>query len=238
MNFDRIDRSTRTRTVSAEYDQGLRAHMLKVYNYMAMALGLTGLVAFVTASSPAILNAIFGTPLQWVVMLAPLGVVMYLSVRINKMSMASAQGWFWAYAGINGLALSFIFAVYTGESVARMFFITAGAFGSMSLYGYTTKKDLSGWGSFLFMGLIGIILASIVNIFMESSALSFAISAIGVLIFTALTAYDTQKIKRIYAEIGSNAEAQGKAAIMGALTLYLDFINLMIMLLRLFGDRK
>lgn len=226
------------KTVSNQYDEGLRSHMLKIYNYMAAALALTGVVAFGTASSPALMQTIYGSPLQWVIMLAPLGIVMFLSFRINKLSMQTAQIWFWVFAGAMGLSLSSIFIMYTGASITRVFFITASVFGSMSLWGYTTKKDLTGMGSFLFMGLIGVIIASVVNMFMQSSALHFAISIIGVLVFVGLTAYDTQKIKNMYSQIGSSGEAAGKAAIMGALTLYLDFINLMLMLLRLFGNRR
>lgn len=234
-----LQTNARTKTVSsAQYDEGLRAHMLKIYNYMAAALALTGAVAFGAASSPALMQSIYGTPVQWVVALAPLGIVLFLSFRINKLSMAAAQGWFWAFSAAMGLSLSYIFMLYTGASIARVFFITAGVFGSMSLWGYTTKKDLTGMGSFLMMGLIGIIIASIVNIFMQSSGLQFAISLLGVAIFTGLTAYDTQKIKHMYYQIGGAGEAAGKAAIMGALTLYLDFINLMVMLLRFFGERR
>ncbi|MCE3232845.1 MAG: hypothetical protein K0R98_1102 [Rickettsiaceae bacterium] len=233
-NFERVG----ARTVSADYDMGMRAYMLKIYNYMAGALGLTGVVAMLTASSPQIMQTIYGSPLQWVVAFAPLGIVMYLSFRVQKLSMQAAQTWFWVFAAAMGLSLSSIFLVYTGESIARTFFITAGVFGSMSLYGYTTKKDLTGMGSFLMMGLFGLILASLVNIFLKSSGLQFAISAIGVVVFTGLTAYDTQKIKSMYHQVGSTGEAAGKAAIMGALTLYLDFINLMIMLLRFVGDRR
>jgi FtsH-binding integral membrane protein len=234
-----FERASRVGAASAQYDMGLRAYMLKIYNYMAIALGLTGVVALGTASSPALMQAIYGTPLQWVVALAPLGIVMFLSFRVMKLSTAAAQAWFWVFAAAMGLSLSSIFMLYTGQSIARVFFITAGVFGSMSLYGYTTKKDLTGMGSFLIMGLWGLIIASLVNMFMHSSALQFAISAIGVLIFTGLTAYDTQKIKHMYYAVGGgNAEVAGKAAIMGALTLYLDFINLMLMLLRFFGDRR
>jgi len=223
---------------SAQYNEGLRAYMLRIYNYMACALALTGAVAFFASSSPAFMQAIYGTPLKLLVMLAPIGIVMYLSFRINSLSVKSAQTWFWIYAGAMGPSLSFIFLVYTGASIARCFFITASVFGSMSLYGYTTKKDLTGMGSFMIMGLFGIILASIVNLFMQSSGLDFAISALGVIIFTGLTAYDTQKLKELYYVTGGSQDAIGKASIMGALTLYLDFINLMIMMIRLYADRK
>jgi FtsH-binding integral membrane protein len=218
-------------------DEGLRAYMLRVYNYMASGLALTGLVAWLTYATPALFNAIYGTPLMWVVMFAPLGFVLFLSFRINKMSFAAAQTTFWLYAAVMGLSLASIFAIYTGVSVARVFFITAAAFGALSLYGYTTKRDLTGLGAFLFMGLIGIILASVVNIFLGSAGLQFAISIIGVLIFTGLTAYDTQNIKELYFDADS-PEVAGKKSIMGALRLYLDFINLFIMLLQLMGQRR
>ena len=183
------------------------------------------------------MNAIFGTPLLWVVMLAPLGIVFFMSARIQKMSAGAAQATFWIFAVLMGMSLASIFVVYTGTSIARVFFITASVFGAMSIYGYTTKRDLSGWRSFLFMGLIGIIIASIVNWFLASSALEFAISVIGVLVFVGLTAYDTQNIKQMYVQSDSTA-VMSKKAIMGALRLYLDFINLFLMLLRLFGGRN
>ncbi|MEB3702884.1 Bax inhibitor-1/YccA family protein [Candidatus Bealeia paramacronuclearis] len=217
------------------YDAGLRAYMLKVYNYMALGLGLTGGVAFVSATTSAILAVVM--PLMWVFMLAPLALVFFLSFRIDKISFSTAQTVFWLYATLNGVAFSILFLAYTGDSIARVFFITAGTFGAMSLYGYTTQKDLTGWGSFLFMGLIGIILASVVNIFVGSSPLQFLISIGGVVIFTGLTAYDTQVIKEGYVQ-GFDDEVSGKQAIFGALRLYLDFINLFISLLRLLGDRR
>ncbi len=233
----RYDTVTRTSTVAA-IDEGLREHMLRVYNYMASGLALTGIVAYATAQSPALLNFIFGnTAIMWIVMLAPLGLVIYMSARVNAMSFSVLQTSFWIYAGVMGLSLSSIFLIYTGASITRVFFITASVFGAMSLYGYTTKKDLTGWGSFLFMGLIGIIIAMVVNFFMASAALDFAISVIGVLIFVGLTAYDTQKIKEMYLE-SDGSEVAGKKAVMGALKLYLDFINLFLMMLRLFGGRE
>lgn len=218
-------------------DLGLRAYMLKVYNYMASGLALTGIVALLTASSETMVNTIFGTPLMWVVMLAPLGFVFALSFGVEKMKVSTVQTLFWAFAVVMGLSMASIFLVYTETSIARVFFITAATFGSMSLYGYTTKKDLSSWGSFLMMGLIGMIIAMVVNIFLQSTALHFVISAVGVLVFVGLTAYDTQKIKSIYSAADSAGVAT-KKAIMGALNLYLDFINLFIMLLRLFGERR
>jgi FtsH-binding integral membrane protein len=226
------------RTVDrAVIDEGLRSYMLRVYNYMASALVLTGVVAYAVANTDVLFNAIFGTGLAWVVILAPLGMVFFLSARVNKMSVTAAQTTFWLFAALMGMSLASIFVIYTQESIARVFFITAGTFAAMSLYGYTTKKDLTGMGSFLMMGLIGIIIASVVNFFLASSALHFAISVIGVLIFVGLTAYDTQRIKNSYYEGDSTAVAS-KKAIMGALSLYLDFINLFLMMLRLFGNRS
>jgi len=228
----------RARTMDqTQIDEGLRSYMLGVYNYMASGLLLTGIVAFLTAQSPTLLNAIYGTPLQWVVMLAPLGLVFYLSARIHKMSVTAAQTSYWVYAGLMGLAISYIFLAYTGTSIVRVFLITAVTFGSMSLYGYTTKRDLSGLGSFLFMGLIGIIVASLVNLFIHSTMLQWVVSVVGVLIFTGLTAYDTQQIKEMYYEGDGTAVAK-KKSIMGALRLYLDFLNLFLMLMSLFGNRQ
>ena len=218
-------------------DQGLRSYMLRVYNYMATGLGLTGLTAYFVAITPSLFNAIYGTPLYWIVALAPLGFVFYLSARLHKISFTTAQTVFWIFSGVMGLSMAYIFIAFTGASIARVFFITAGTFAGMSLYGYTTKKDLSGWGSFLFMGLIGIIIASIVNIFLKSPMLYYVISWIGVLVFVGLTAYDTQRIKEMY-YASDHPEISGKKAIMGALKLYLDFINLFIMLLHIFGQRR
>jgi len=233
----RADHMSSSDAHAAGIDVGLRAYMLKVYNYMTLGLALTGLVAYAASNSAPLMQAIYGTPLQWVVMLAPIGFVFFLAARIHKMSTQTAQITFWVYAGIMGLSLSYIFLAYTGASVARVFFITAGAFAGLSLYGYTTKKNLSGMGTFLIMGVIGLIIASVVNIFLESSALHLTISVLGVLIFAGLTAYDTQRIKSIYraADGGDVAE---KKAIMGALTLYLDFINMFIFMLQLFGNRQ
>ena len=233
----------------AVIDEGLKAYMLKVYNYMTTGLLVTGLVAFFFGKASVITNSageisytaigalLFTSPLMWVVMLAPLGFVFYLSARINKMSVSAAQTTFWIFSAIMGLSLASIFIQFTGASIARVFFIASGTFAAMSLYGYTTKKDLTRLGGFLFMGLIGIIIASIVNIFIGSSALQFAISVIGVLVFVGLTAYDTQKIKNMY-YAGDSESIGSKKALMGALRLYLDFINLFIMLLQLFGQRR
>ena len=222
-------------------DEGLRSYMLRVYNYMGVGLVVTGLVAWFTSqwatSSQANAELLYGSPLAWVIMLSPLAFVLVLSFGINKLSVPAAQGVFWAFAAVMGLSLSSIFLVYTGASIAKVFFTTAATFGAMSLYGYTTKRDLTGMGSFLFMGLIGLIIASVVNIFMQSGMLEFIISAVGVLIFVGLTAYDTQKIKEGYSE-SHGADVLAKGAVMGALSLYLDFINLFLMLLRLFGNRE
>ncbi|MBY0291669.1 MAG: Bax inhibitor-1/YccA family protein [Alphaproteobacteria bacterium] len=220
---------------SLAYSEGLRAYMLSVYNYMALGLGLTGGVALLVASSPNLYHAI--QPLMLLFIIAPVALVFFLSFKINTMQYSTAQAVFWLYAALNGVAFSVIFMAYTYESIARVFFITGGMFAAMSLYGYTTKKDLTAWGSFLFMGLIGVIIASLVNIFIASSMLQFMVSVAGVIIFTGLTAYDTQAIKEGYVE-GSSAEIAGKRAIFGALRLYLDFINLFLMMLRLFGDRR
>ena len=233
-----IDRNFTTAAKSqVQVDVGLREYMLKVYNYMATGLGLTGLTAYFVAITPSLFNAIYGTPLYWIVALAPLGFVFYLSARLHKISFSKAQTMFWLFSGVMGLSMAYIFIAFTGASIARVFFITSGTFAGMSLYGYTTKKDLSGWGSFLFMGLIGIIIASIVNIFLKSPMLYYVISCIGVLVFVGLTAYDTQRIKEMYYATDTS-EISGKKAIMGALKLYLDFINLFIMLLHLFGQRR
>jgi FtsH-binding integral membrane protein len=221
---------------STAIDAGLRRYMLSVYNYMAVGLGLTGLVAAIAVGT-GFYQQIAATPLIWLVMLAPLAAVLFLTFRMDRMSFATAQTVFWVYAALMGLSLAGILLVYTGASVARVFFISAGTFAAMSLYGYSTGRDLARFGSFLFMGLIGIVLASVVNIFVASSTLHFVISVIGVLLFTGLTAYDTQRIKEIYVSGRAGAE-MAKLALMGALTLYLDFINLFVMLLQLTGERR
>ena len=227
---------SRAQAEAAAVDVGLRTYMLRVYNYMCVALALSGAVAFYVSTSPALQQAIFGTPLMWVVFLAPLGLVFFLSARIHKMSATAAQTTFWIFAGLMGMSLASIFIAYTPESVTRVFFITAGAFAGLSLVGYTTKKDLSGMGTFLFMGVIGLVIAMVVNMFLGSSLLQLGISAIGVLIFAGLTAYDTQKIKLMYYE-GDSAEVATKKSIMGALKLYLDFLNMFIFLMHILGNR-
>ncbi len=228
-----------------QIDQGLRAYMLSVYNYMASGVALTGIVSWLIANTS--LNSLFFTVnargmmepniLTWGSMLVSIGMVFFLSMRLEKIQASTAQALFWAYAALNGVWLASIFSAYTGESIVRVFFISAASFAALSLYGYTTKRDLSAFGSFLMMGLFGIIIASVVNIFLGSSMLGFVISAVGVLVFAGLTAYDTQKIKDMYLEADS-ASTASKKAIMGALNLYLDFINLFLMLLRFFGDRR
>ncbi|MDC0585596.1 Bax inhibitor-1/YccA family protein [Candidatus Pelagibacter sp.] len=244
-----LNRAKTAQQSTVAIDEGLRAYMLKVYNYMATGILLTGIVALLTfkLSVQEITNAgiileplgqaIYNSGLRWVVMLAPLAVVFYMSFGINKMSAAKAQTTFWVFAGLMGLSLSSLLLYYTGMSVTRVFFICSATFGAMSIYGYTTKRDLTKLGSFLMMGLIGIIIASLVNIFLKSTMMYFVISILGVLIFVGLTAYDTQKIKNMYSA-SDTGELMGKKAVMGALTLYLDFINLFIMLLRLFGQRR
>jgi FtsH-binding integral membrane protein len=255
--------TTRTHD-GAVVDQGLRSYMLSVYNYMALGVALTGLVAYLLFTQTVTMDpdaaaksaaggiyalkrgmyltqlgaAIYTTPLKYLFMFAPLAFVLVLSFGVNRLSASMTQMVFWVFAAVMGLSLSSIFIAFTHTSIAQVFFITAAAFASLSLYGYTTKKDLSGWGTFLFMGLIGIIIAGLVNIFLQSSALQFAISVIGVLVFAGLTAYDTQRIKDMYYEVAGNAELMAKSAVMGALSLYLDFINLFMMLLSLFGNRE
>ena len=231
-------------------DEGLRAYMLKVYNYMATGVFLTGIFALiifkisvVTDESGMLLgltsfgNTIYNTGFKWLVFLAPLVPFFMFIKGIQKMSSSKVKSLFWIFSALWGVSLSSILLEYTGASVARVFFITSATFGAMSIYGYTTKRDLTKLGSFLMMGLIGIIIASIVNIFMKSTMMYFVISIIGVLVFVGLTAYDTQKIKNMYL-VSDSGEIMGKKAVMGALTLYLDFINLFIMLLRLFGQRR
>ena len=225
-----------------EYDAGLRKYMLGIYNYMALALAVTGIAALATAyfaaNNPAVANAIYNSPLRYVIMFSPLAFVLVLSFGINKLSTSAAQLLFWAFAAIMGVSMSWIFMVYTSGSIVQTFFVTAAAFGCLSLYGYTTKRSLSGMGSFLMMGLFGLIIASIVNIFLASSALQFAISVIGVLIFAGLTAYDTQRLKTQYDYVAGNGEMIVRVTIMGALSLYLNFINMFMFLLQFLGNRE
>ncbi len=233
-------------------DEGLRSYMMRVYNYMGIGLVLTGIVAYafytmavvtdpaghITALTP-LGKTIYASWVRWVIAFAPLVVVFLFAARINQMSSATAQAVFWGFAALMGLSLSSIFLIYTGASIARIFFITAATFGTVSLYGYTTKRDLTQFGSFLMMGVIGVVIASIVNAFLGSTGLQFAISVLAVLIFTGLTAYDTQQLKdNYYSNAQGGEETLGRSAIMGALSLYLDFINIFIALLQLFGDRR
>jgi len=229
--------TVRTADTQVDIDVGLRQYMLRIYNYMASALVLTGIVAYVFAGYLETHRELAHSPLMFILMLAPLGLVMLLSFGINRLSAAAAQGIFWLYAGLMGLSLSTVFLYFQMGSIARVFFITAGTFAAMSLYGYTTRRDLAQMGSFLFMGLIGIVIASLVNMFIASSALQFAISVIGVIVFTGLTAWDTQQIKEMYYEADGH-EIASKKAVMGALRLYLDFVNLFMMLIQLVGVRR
>jgi hypothetical protein len=249
-DFDRNYAAARTgyRTDQVAIDAGLRAYMIRVYNYMAAGVALTGLVAWLTFSAAVVQTgaglqltafgqAVFQGPLMWVLVLAPLGLVFAISFGINRMQPATALMLFFVYAGLLGVSLASIFLVYTGTSITRVFFISAATFGALSLWGYTTKRDLSAVGSFMFMGLIGIIIASLVNIFLRSSGLDWAISVIGVVVFAGLTGWDTQRIKEMYDPM-DDGTIGGRKAVMGALSLYLDFINLFLMLLRLMGDRR
>jgi uncharacterized protein len=232
------------------YDMGLRAHMIRVYNYMAGGVALTGVVAWLTYQAAVVTNAagaitgltpfgqaMFGSPLMWVIVLAPLGLVFFMSFRINHMQASTARTLFFVYAGALGLSLATIFMVYTATSITRVFLISAAAFGALSLYGYTTQRSLDAMGSFLVMGLFGLIIASLVNIFLKSSGLDWALSVMGLLIFAGLTAWDTQKIKEFYDPMDDGTVA-GRKAVMGALSLYLDFINMFMFLLRFMGDRR
>ena len=225
---------------TAQIDEGLRAHMNKVYGLMSAGMAVTGAVAYFVGTNDALLASIFGTPLKWVVMFAPLAVVFAFGAMINRMSVGAAQAVFYGFAALMCLSISYIFAVYTGVSIATTFLTTAIAFAGLSLYGYTTKKDLSGFGTFLMMGVIGLLVASVVNIFLQSSAITFAVSALGVLIFAGLTAYDTQSIKNTYLQMAQQGDSDwmGKSAIMGALQLYLDFLNMFMFLLQFLGNRN
>jgi uncharacterized protein len=249
-DFDRNYAAARTgyRTDQVAIDAGLRAYMIRVYNYMAAGVALTGVVAWLTFSAAVVQTgaglqltafgqAVFQSPLMWVLVLAPLGLVFAISFGINRMQPATALMLFFVYAGLLGLSLASIFLIYTGESVTRVFFVSAATFGALSLWGYTTKRNLTGMGSFMFMGLIGIIIASLVNIFLRSTGLDWAISVIGVIVFAGLTGWDTQRIKEMYSPM-DDGTVGGRKAVMGALSLYLDFINLFLMLLRLMGDRR
>lgn len=248
----------RSRADAFAIDEGLRSYMVRVYNYMGIGLVLTGVVAYAFYTMAvtdyqaeavvrlhnglmltALGKAIYASWLRWVIAFAPLAVVFLFAARINQMSTSTAQAVFWAFSALMGLSLSSIFVIYTGTSITRIFFITAATFGTVSLWGYTTKRDLTGMGSFLMMGVIGVVIAAVVNAFLHSTGLQFAISVLAVLIFTGLTAYDTQQLKDNYYSYASGGEETlGRSAVMGALSLYLDFINIFIALLQLFGDRR
>jgi len=250
-DFDRTYAGLRGATDrSVAYDMGLRTHMIRVYNYMAGGVALTGVVAWLTYQMAVVTDAggriigltpfgqtLFGSPLKWLIILAPLGFVLLFSFRIGQLQASTARVLFFAFAGIFGLSLATIFMVYTATSITRVFFISAAAFGALSLYGYTTRRSLDAVGSFLVMGLFGIVIASLVNLFLASSTLQWTISIIGVVVFAGLTAWDTQKIKEMYS-VSDDGTIAGRKAVMGALALYLDFINLFLMLLRLFGSRR
>ncbi|TAH32341.1 MAG: Bax inhibitor-1/YccA family protein [Alphaproteobacteria bacterium] len=236
-DYTQFGSGSASNAIAQGIDAGLRGFMIRVYNYMMGALALTGIIAYYVGNNQLMVENMAASGFMWVILLAPIGLVLFLSFRLHAISLATAQFVFWLFAGLIGLSLAPIFQVFTQESIARTFFITAGTFGGMSLLGYTTKRDLTSMGSFLIMGVWGLILASLVNIFVGSTALGFAISVLGVLIFTGLTAYDTQKIKESYFADDS-ADFSGKKAIIGALNLYMDFINIFIQLLRLMGDRR
>jgi uncharacterized protein len=226
------------RAGEAAFDAGLRSYMLSVYNYMASGVLLTGIVALLFANSGAAQQILFGPGiLKYLIIFSPLAFVMVLSFGIERLSTAAAQALFWAFATVMGLSMASIFFVYTGPSIATTFFATAAAFVSLSLYGYTTKRDLSGFGTFLIMGVVGLLVASVLNIFLKSPAMTFAISAIGVLLFAGLTAYDTQRIKSLYFHV-AGTDMMGKTVIMGALSLYLDFVNMFQFLLSFLGNRE
>jgi len=236
---DRTDvwRVSPARADDALFDAGLRQHMLRVYNYMGLGLVITGLVAFAISSVPALYVPIFGTPLKWAVMLAPLAFVFFFSFRIQTMSAGAAQLSFWAFCAVMGLSLAAVFLAFTGVSIARTFFIAASMFAATSLFGYTTKRDLSRFGSFLMMGLIGVVIASLVNLVLGSNALQFVVSVVGIIVFTGLTAWETQAIKEQYAE-HYDSESKQKLAVFGAFSLYLNFINLFQLLLHFTGQRE
>lgn len=233
-------------THAQSVDAGLRSYLLNVYNYMFLGMAVTAVTAYLGMRLPALQNLLFtispegyatASGFTWILLFGQLGIVFYLSARVHTMAVSKAQGLFWTYAGLVGLSLAPIAFMYTGASLFRTFLVTSATFGSMSLYGYTTKRDLSGFGSFFMMALIGLIIATVVNMFMRSAMMDFVLSAFGVLLFTGLTAYDTQRIKALYFE-GDSQQTQGQKAVLGALTLYLDFLNLFLYLLRFLGDRR
>lgn len=223
---------------AVQIDEGLRAYMLRVYNYMGSGLLLSGIVAFAVYSSPTVFQAIFGSGLGMVAIWSPLILLLVMSFGFNKLSPMALTGLYWAFCALNGVSMSALLAIYTGDSVARVFFITAITFGAMSLYGYTTKRDLSGLGSFLFMGVIGLLIAMVVNIFLQSTAMHWMISVIGVLVFTGLTAFDTQRIKNDFIEHRMSGGLATKTAVMGAVSLYILFVNIFQFLLMILGNRE
>ena len=246
--WDRQPEVTGLSQSAASVDQGLRSYMLKVYNYMASGVLLTGLIAYFAGNSEAFLNMVIGqgadgrigmTPLGWIIALAPLGMAFFMMFRINKMSTNAVQTTFWAYAALMGLSMFSIFLVYTGASILKVFFITAGTFGLLSMYGYTTKKDLTSWGTFLSVGVIAVLVVSLANVFFfKSSGLDLVMSYVGVFLALGLTAYDTQKVKEVYYTTRGGVDAVKRASILGALSLYFDFIYLFINLLRIMGERR
>lgn len=241
----------------ARVDEGLRSHMIGVYNYMALGVAFTGLVAYMISSLATTGDAslavaqlqngkyltqlgytLYASPLKWVLMFAPLAFVLLLNFGVHRLSTSATHIAFWLFAAVMGISISSIFLIFTGQSITQIFFVSAAAFAGLSLWGYTTKKDISGWGSFLIMGVVGLIVAGIANIWLQSSALHFAGAALGVLIFAGLTAYHTQQIKDIYLQVRNDATLVAKSAILGALSLYIDFINLFMSLLQLLGNRE
>ncbi len=239
----RFGAAVRTGTTAREgIDEGLRAFMLGIYNNMALGLAITAIASLATnylaTTNPAVAQALYGSPLKWVVMFAPLAFGFGLSAKVNSMQPATARLVFFAFAAVMGVSISWIFLVYTSASITQTFFVTAAAFAGLSLWGYTTKKDISAWGSFLIMGVIGLIIAMVVNLFLRSPALQFAVSGLGVLIFAGLTAYDTQNLKNTYSFVAGDATAAGRVSVIGALRLYLDFLNLFMFLLHFMGGRN
>lgn len=241
MDFSRygVAAQSKTNNKTLSYDQELRDYMLGVYNNMALGLAITGIIAFVVSSSPSLMMALYGNQaIRFIMFLAPLALVFTLSFKIHSLSFSAARTIFFAYSALIGVSIAGIFLVYTGTSIARTFFITASVFGGMSIYGYTTKKDLTAFGSFLFMGLLGIIVLMLFNFFFESSALDFVINLVGLAVFIGLTAYDTQKLKALFYQFGSRSSQAQKVGLMGALSLYMDFINIFLFLLNFLGDRR
>jgi FtsH-binding integral membrane protein len=231
-------RARKSVTASVSYDEGLRLYFLNIYNYMAIGLGLTGVVAFFSSKIPGFAQAVATGPLQWVLLIGLIGYVFFISAKILTMEKKTALTHFFIYSSLMGLLYSTLMLVYTGESLARVFFITAAMFGGMSLFGYTTKKNLSGLGSFLIMGAWGIFIAFIVNIFLQSPVLHYVASFIGIIVFTGMIAYDTQKFKSMYYQLGGVPEMRDRVSVLAALNLYLDFVNLFVMLLQFLGQRR